>query len=36
MLKEDGDVVKFLCSCSELSWVSFDTLFPIAHIMEMV
>jgi hypothetical protein len=36
MLKKDGDVVKFLGGGSELSWVSFDTLFPIAHKIEMV
>ena len=36
ILEKDGDVVKFLGSGSELSWVSFNTLFPIAHIMEMV
>jgi hypothetical protein len=36
MLKKDGDVANFLDGGSELSWVSFDTLFPIAHIMEVV
>jgi hypothetical protein len=36
MLKKDRDVVKFLGGGSELSWVSFNTLFPIAHKIEMV
>jgi hypothetical protein len=25
-----------LCGCSKLSWVSFNTLFPITHITETV
>jgi hypothetical protein len=36
MLEKDGDIVKFLCGGSELSWVSFDILFPIAHKMKVV
>jgi hypothetical protein len=36
MLKKDRNVGVFLCGGSELSWVSFDALFPIAHTMEVV
>jgi hypothetical protein len=36
MLKKDGDIIKFLCGCSELSWVSFNALFPITHTTEIV
>jgi hypothetical protein len=36
MLEKDGDIIKFLCGCSEFSWVSFNTLFSVAHKMKVV
>jgi hypothetical protein len=36
MLEKDGDIVKFLRGCPEFSWVSFNTLFPTAHKIEVM
>jgi hypothetical protein len=36
MLEKDGNIVKFLCGCSELSWIGFNAPFLITHTMEMV
>jgi hypothetical protein len=36
MLEKDRNIGVFLCGGSELSWVRFNALFPIAHTMDVV